>query len=41
MIVYVDDFLIGSESEEEIIRVQDQLNQHLDPDELGEVMHFL
>ncbi|XP_062534458.1 uncharacterized protein LOC134203594 [Armigeres subalbatus] len=41
LIVYVDDFLIGSESEAEIIRVQKQLSRHFEIVDLGDVKHFL
>ncbi|XP_062538754.1 uncharacterized protein LOC134207033 [Armigeres subalbatus] len=41
LIVYVDDFLIGSESEAEIIRVQKQLSRHFEIVDLDDVKHFL
>ncbi|XP_065073527.1 uncharacterized protein LOC135697684 [Ochlerotatus camptorhynchus] len=41
LIVYVDDFLIGCESEDEITRVQKQLSQHFEIVNLGDVKHFL
>lgn len=41
LIVYVDDFLVGSESEAELVRVQKQLSQHFEIVDLGDVKHFL
>lgn len=41
LIVYVDDFLIGCESEQEIVRVHEQLKEFFEIICLGDVKHFL
>lgn len=40
-IVYVDDFVVGSVSEEELTCVRKQLGQHFEIVNLGDVKHFL